>query len=110
MLYCYQKVYTVLEEILMSNPRSLGPFYLVGDTLGPCRYKREVETVDYVEPISWKPGYAWVGYYDAQQYTDMAGPVKIYHRKDGSAYVRFEGKRYDVDETKLDKRQYIGLK
>lgn len=91
----------------MGNLRSLGPFYLCGDALGPCRYKREVDCVEYVEPISWKPGYAWVGYYDAQLYWDKAGPVKIYHRKNGTAYVQFEGKRYNIDENKLDKRQYI---
>ena len=91
----------------MSNPRSLGCFYLVGDSLGPCRYKREVERVDYVEPISWRPGYAWVGYYDAQCYTDMAGPLKIYQRKDGTSYVQFAGRRWNVDITRLDQRQWI---
>lgn len=91
----------------MGNPRSLGPFYLCGDALGPCRYKREVATVDYVEPISWKPGYAWVGYYDALGYTDMAGPLKIYQRRNGTHYVQFEGRRWDVDMTRLDQKQWI---
>ena len=91
----------------MGNPRSLGCFYLVNDSLGPCRYKREVDRVEYVEPMSWKPGYAWVGYYDALNYTDMAGPLKIYQRKNGTSYVRFAGRRWDVDPTRLDQRQWV---
>ncbi len=91
----------------MGNPRSLGPFYLCGDTLGPCRYKREVEEVISVEALSWLPGKAYVHYYDAGLFFDVAGPVKIYHRKNGTAYVQFEGKRYDIDESKPDTPQYV---
>ncbi len=92
----------------MGNPRLLGPYYLVGDCLGPCRYKREVERVDAIEVLSWAPGKAYVHYRDAGLFDDTAGPVKIYHRKDGSAYVQFEGKRYTVDETIVDKLQWVG--
>lgn len=93
----------------MGNPRSLGPFYLCGDLLGPCRYKREIERVDWVEPLSWKPGYAMIGYSDAGGFGDSAGPIKIYQRKNGTHYVQFAGRRWDIDMTKLDQHQYIDL-
>ena len=93
----------------MGNPRSLGPFYLCGDLVGPCRYQREVVRVDWVEPLSWKPGYAMVGYTDAGRFGDSAGPIKIYERKNGTHYVQFTGRRGDVDMTKLDQHQHIDL-
>ena len=91
----------------MSNPRTLGPFYLVDDSLGPCRYKRNVDHVISVEPLSWLPGKAYIHYEDVANGYDTAGPTKIYHRKNGTAYIQFEGKRYDIDENRLDEYQYV---
>lgn len=91
----------------MSKPRSLGCFYLVDDSLGRCRYKREVDYVYAVQALSWAPGKAYVHYWDLGGFTDTAGPIKIHHRKNGSAYISFDGKRYNIDESKPNTYQFI---
>lgn len=90
----------------MSKPRELGCFYLVDDSLGPIRYKRNVEYVISVEPLSWLPGKAYVHFEDVSNGYDTAGPIKIQHRKNGTAFVQFEGKRYDIDESDF-RPQYL---
>jgi len=91
----------------MSKPRRFGCFYLVSDSLGPFRYKREVDHIISVEALSWLSGKAYVLYYDQNFFYDTAGPLKICHRKNGTAYVQFEGKRYDINESIPDKHLYV---
>ena len=71
----------------------------------PVRYKREVEHVTAVEPCSFKQGYAWV-YYSEQTFSDMSGLIKIYYRKNNTAYVNFNNKRYDIIPNDY-RRQFI---
>jgi hypothetical protein len=76
----------------------------------PMFTKRDVEKVCSVEKCPWKDGYSWVIYQQKWENNTGTALVKIYYRKDGTEYITFEGKRYnigyitDYDETENKKR------
>lgn len=79
------------------QPNEIGCFYKV-ELDRPIQHKRHVDRVESVKYCNFKEGYAEVYYTDGTGLycsSDIAY-VKIYDRKNGSHYVQFNGKRYNV--------------
>ena len=85
-----------------------GPFYRF-EPERPVRYQRDVQSVTAVECFDiWNnpPTKAYV-HFQSIGFDDMSGLIKIQERKNGSHYVVFCGKRYDIDVTCGNKMQFV---
>lgn len=69
------------------------------DQLRCVRYKRDFERLTHISFFDcWNnpPQKVNAHYRDFSEGLDMSNPIKIYHRKNGTHYFQFEGRRYDV--------------
>jgi predicted heme/steroid binding protein len=69
------------------------------DQLKCVRYKRNFKRLLYITFFDcWNnpPQRLYAHYDDFDEGQDMSNPIKINHRKNGTTYFQFEGKRYDI--------------
>lgn len=69
------------------------------DQLRKVRYKRNFDRLTHISFFDcWNnpPTQAFAHYHDFDEGSDMSNPIKIEHRNNGTHYIQFEGKRYDV--------------
>ncbi|QHI73795.1 hypothetical protein [Aminipila terrae] len=80
------------------------------DNIRPVKFKREIVKVVSVSLFDkWNipPTKAYVRYQCDYKGIDMSKPLKIHTRKNGTNYVCFNGKRYDIDINSKENEQQI---
>lgn len=79
------------------------------DEIRCVRFKREVEEVQSISLFDkWNnPPTQAVVHFSTGNASDTSKPLKIYHRKNSTHYICFDGKRYDVDITSSAYEQFI---
>lgn len=66
-----------------------------------CDRKSNLDYVISVENCPWKEGYAIAKWQDKfYPNIETSRPIKIQYRKDGTGFVSFEGKRYNIGYNK----------